>query len=331
MEFGRIFLQKAVAASCRRIEGRWVAIPGNLRGGLWMLLGGFCFTCAMAVAKELTATIHPFEINFFRCLLALPFLVPLLLRAGPSIVRTRRPGLHLGRGLLGGVGQVCVYYALAHLSLAVVTAITFTRPLFLVVLAVLFLGERVRWRRWTAICVGFLGVLIVARPVIDGISLPLAVLVFSTLCHASAHVFLKKAAGVDSPLTVVFYYLVISTAVGALPAALVWVTPSAVEFAWLILTGVLYAAGQGLITMGFRAGEATALMPFDYGRLLYAIAFDIILFATFPDAWTITGSAIIIGATLYVAQRQARAEAVSRAQPEMRSPATRSQEQRPPR
>jgi len=296
----------ALPAFLSPLVTRWKQLPGNLRGGIWMLLGGLEMSTAMAIAKNLTDEIHAFELNFFRCLFGLIALVPFLMGSGWAITRTKHFRLHLGRGLLGGLGQICVFYALTYLSLAVVIAITFTRPLFLVVLAVLFLGELVRWRRWTAIVVGFIGVLIVARPVVDSVTIPLLVLVFSTACHASAHVFLKKASGIDKPATVVFYYLVISTLVGAVPMALVWTTPTLEQFGWLALTGVLYLMGQGMIALAFRAGEATAIMPFDYSRLLYGILFDIVLFGLFPDAWTITGSCLIIAATLYVARRQAQ-------------------------
>ena len=272
-----------------------------------MMLGGIGFSVAMAIAKQLTSEIHPFELNFFRCVFGLVALAPMFLRGGLGIFATKCWRLHLGRGLFGGVGQICVYYALSFLPLAIVTAVTYTRPLWLVVLAVLFLGESVRWRRWTAIAVGFLGVLIVARPSLEGLDVPLLVLVFSTLCHSSAHVFLKKATAIDSPMTIVFYYLTVSTLVGAVPTIFVWTTPSLEQFGWLALTGVLYVAGQGFITLGFRAGEATAIAPFDYIRLLYAIIFDITLFAVFPDAWTILGALVIIGSTFYVARRQVRA------------------------
>lgn len=294
---------------------RWDRLPGNLRGGVWMLMGALQMSAAMAIAKGLTSEIHAFELNFFRCLFGLIAMVPLLARGGFTVMQTRCLGLHVARGVLGGIGQVCVFYALTYLSLAVVIAITFTRPLFLVLLAVLFLGEAVRWRRWTAILAGFAGVLIVARPVVDDVTLPLFVLVFSTACHASAHVFLKKATGIDSPATVVFYYLVISSVVGAIPMAMVWVTPTPEQFLWLALTGILYLGGQGMIALAFRAGEATAIMPFDYARLLYGIAFDIVLFAVFPDAWTVAGSCVIIGATLYVARRQARMGRAGRGNP----------------
>lgn len=271
-----------------------------------MLLGGSCFSGAMAIAKWLATDIHPFELNFFRCVFGLVALAPLFLRGGRGIMTTKCFGLHLGRGLFGGVGQVCVYYALAFLPLAIITAITYTRPLWLIVLAVLFLGERAYWRRWTAITIGFLGVLIIARPVIDDVTIPLLVLVFSTLCHSSAHVFLKKSTAIDSPMTIVFYYLVISTFVGAVPTYFVWIAPTLEQFVWLAATGVLYVVGQGFITLAFRAGEATAVTPFDYVRILYAIAFDISLFGVFPDAWTVVGSLVIIGATVYIARRHAQ-------------------------
>lgn len=295
-----------VPALLEPLVARWAALPGNLRGGLWMALGGLGFSGAMAIAKWLATDIHPFELNFFRCVFGLVALAPLFLRGGRGIVATRCMGLHVGRGLLGGVGQICVYYALAFLPLAVITAITYTRPLWLIVLAVLFLGERAHWRRWTAIAVGFAGVLIVARPVMDAVTVPLLVLVFSTLCHSSAHVFLKKATAIDQPMTIVFYYLVISTMVGAVPMAFVWITPTPGQFAWLALTGILYVAAQGFITLAFRVGEATAITPFDYVRILYAIAFDITLFGLFPDAWTMVGSTVVIGTTLYIAGRHAR-------------------------
>jgi drug/metabolite transporter (DMT)-like permease len=296
---------------------RWKRLPGNLRGGIWMLLGAFEMSAAMAIAKMLATDIHAFELNFFRCVFGLVAMIPILATGGFAIMKTKNLRLHVGRGLFGGVGQVCVYYGLVHLSLAVVISITFTRPLFLVVLAVLFLGELVRWRRWTAIAIGFVGVLMVARPAIDTVSIPLLVLVFSTACHASAHVFLKKVSGRDNPMTVVFYYLVISTFVATVPTIMVWTMPTFTQFLWLALTGVLYLMGQGLIALAFRAAEATAIAPFDYARLLYGILFDIVLFTNFPDAWTITGSCVIIGSTLYVARRQAQ---VGRTKPDPSDP-----------
>lgn len=302
------------------IHGRWISLPGNFRGGLWMLLGGMGMSGAMAIAKWLADDIHPFELNFFRCVFGLVALIPVLMQGGWGVFHSRCPGLHLGRGILGGIGQVCVYYALAFLPLAVVIAVTFTRPLFLVVLAVLFLGELVRWRRWSAIAIGFVGVLIVARPSIDTVTIPLLILVFSTLCHASAHVFLKKATGIDRPATVVFYYLVISTLVAAVPTFFVWTMPTLEQWAWLAVTGILYVIGQGMITLAFRAGEATAIMPFDYSRLLYGIIFDIVLFTVFPDGWTLAGSVVIIGATLYVARRQARLRVEGAAEVRERDP-----------
>jgi drug/metabolite transporter (DMT)-like permease len=289
---------------------RWRTLPGNFRGGVWMLLGALEMSAAMAISKVLTDDIHPFEINFFRSVFGLLAMAPLLAGGAFAVMRTKAFGLHLGRGVLGGIGQICVYYALAHLSLAVIIAITFTRPLFLVVFAVLFLGELVRWRRWTAIVVGFIGVLIVARPEIETVTVALVVLVFSTACHAGAHVYLKKVSGVDKPATVVFYYLVISTAVAAVPTFIEWTTPTMMQFVWLAAIGVLNLVGQAMIALAFRAGEATAIMPFDYARLLYGILFDIMLFATFPDGWTLLGSFVIIGSTLYVARRQARVRGV---------------------
>ena len=125
-------------------------LPGNARGALWMLGAVTAFAIMDALIKWVGQTLDPFQIAFFRCVFGGLFILPFALRNGPAALRTRRWGGHLARALIGYTAMVLGFYAVTHLPLADATALSFTRPLFMIVLAVLFLGEAVRWRRWSA-------------------------------------------------------------------------------------------------------------------------------------------------------------------------------------
>src|SRR3546814_16470131 len=136
------------------------------------------------MVKLVGARLDSLEIGFFRCAFGLATVLPFMLRGGTAAFRTERPMLHLFRGLLGTTAMFCSFYALTHLPLADATAIGFANTLFMIVLAVLFLGKTVRWRRWTATIVGFAGVLVMVGPGGHGVDLPVLAALFGTLCVA---------------------------------------------------------------------------------------------------------------------------------------------------
>lgn len=283
----------------------WTALPGNVRGALWILVASVLFSAMSAMVKTVGARLDSFEIAFFRCAFGLAVILPFMLRAGPEVFRTRRPILHLVRALLGVTAMFCGFYAVTHLPLADATAISFAKPLFMIVLAVLFLGEAVRWRRWTATAVGFVGVLIMIRPGEHGLDLAMLAALFGTLCVAVVVVMIKKLSETEAPLTILFSFGVISTVIAAIPAALVWQTPTLDELVLLVLIGALGAAGQSCGIRGFRSGEATAVVPFDYSRLLFAGLFGYLLFGDVPTPHTLVGAGLIVASTLYIARREA--------------------------
>jgi drug/metabolite transporter (DMT)-like permease len=289
---------------------RWVAraraLPGNVRGALWMLLAAMMFSAAEALIKALGRTIDSFEIAFFRCFLGGVFILPFMMRAGVSALRTQRLGGHLLRAGAGYAATATAFYALTHLPLADATALSFARPLFVVILAVLFLGEPVRWRRWTATAVGFGGVLVMARP--DGAALDIATIValVSAFFVAVVTVAIKRLAETERPETIIFYFATVSSLLSIGPALYVWRTPTAGEFALLLLMGALGSIGQYFTIRSFRIAEATAVDPVDYTRLLLATLIGIAVFAEVPDLWTLLGAAIIVASTLYITRREAR-------------------------
>ena len=281
-------------------------LPGNARGALWMLGAVTAFACMDALIKWVGQTLDPFQIALFRCLFGGLFVLPFALREGPSALRTRRWGGHLGRALIGYTAMTLGFYAVTHLPLADATALSFTRPLFMIVLAVLFLGEAVRWRRWSATGIGFLGVLVMARPGEGGFDFAALVAIAATLFVAGVGVMLKRLSATERPETIIFYFTVISSLLALGPALYVWRTPRWIDIAIMMLLGGLGSLGQYLTIRAYRVAEATAVDPVDYARLLLATGFGFALFAELPDRWTALGAAIIIGSTLYITRREAR-------------------------
>lgn len=280
-------------------------MPDNLRGALWIVGATAVYSVQGLLVKLLGQRLSPFEVAFFRCLFGLLVLVPFL--AGTRSYRiSGAPGMHLLRALVGVSGMLCGFYAITYLPLATATAITFTKPLFLIVLAVLFLGEVVRWRRWTATAVGFLGVLIVARPGSEVFSPTMLIALLGSFLIADVAVLVKKLSATDRNVTIMFYFAVITTVIAAVPAYFVWQMPLGIEWPLLIFVGVAASLGQYCTLRALRIAEATAVMPFDYTRLLFAGAFGYFFFGEVPDGWTLLGIAVLVGSTLYIAQREMR-------------------------
>jgi drug/metabolite transporter (DMT)-like permease len=285
----------------------WTNLAPNSRGALLMTLSGVTYSIIAAMVKQLSQNgMDGFEIAFFRAFFGFVGLFPFLAVVGKAGFRTEHLDKHVWRGLLGSVSVVCAYVGIGKLALANYTALSFTKPLFAVILAFLIIGEQVRWRRWAATIIGFLGVLVMIRPGADTFS-PWA---FLALGDAFSIAFLitivKKLPETETELVMMFYYGIIAILV-ALPLALwSWRWPGPVEWALLAGVGLIGAFSQYLWIRAFRAGEASAVAPFDYLRLLFAGMIGFALFSETPDLWTIGGAVIVVGSTVYIAQREAR-------------------------
>ena len=277
---------------------------GNIQGALWVLGAAVCFSVMATITKYLGQTFNSFEIAFFRALFGLFAVVPFVLRMGLGKLKTKRLGMHGLRGLLGTSAMMCGFYAFTHLSFADAVSLSYVRSLFLIPLAVLFLGEVVRRRRWAATAVGFIGVLVMLRPGGE-IEFAAFVALGGALLVAVVTVLIKKLSSTERPETLLFYFGIISTPLALLPALAVWQTPGAGELGLLMAIGAIAASGQYCMIRGFASGEATAILPFDYSRLLFATGIGILIFAEIPDAWTIVGALIIVASTLYIALREA--------------------------
>ncbi len=287
-----------------RFERRFSGLPGNVRGAIWIAFAGLILVTMSSMVKALGDSFDSFQIMFFRCAVGTAFLLPLMLRNGLGTYATRRPGMHALRTLAGVSAMACFFYALTHMALAEATAILFSRPLFTTILAVVVLGELVRWRRATATVVGFIGILVMMRPGGGAFEPAALVAVLGAMLAGGTAIIIKKLSTTEPTVVIVFWFTTGGTVLALIPAILVWRTPTGAEWGVLVLMGLLGLAGQAAMTRGFALGEASAVVSFDYLRLIFAGLIGIVLFAEVPDVWSVTGAAIIISSTLYIIRRE---------------------------
>ena len=284
-------------------------LPGNVRGALWVLLSAVIFTAMTALIKVVGSRIDTFEIAFFRSLFGVLVLLPLVARNGwRETLIPKRLDFILARGVTGSIALITIVYALTHLPLAEVTGISFSRALWLIVIAIFFLGERPNWQRWTATLVGFVGVWVIVWPG-TGLHPAAIAAILNALFVAMSVALIKRMTSSDSPLTILFWGMLIPMLVTAPPAILVWKMPTTEELVLLGVIGVGLSAGHSCIIHGLRVGEATAVMPFDYTRLIFAAFAGFLFFGETPSINTVLGALLIAGAALFIARRESRTAA----------------------
>ena len=277
----------------------WQRLLPNTRGALFMICAAISATCMLATVKLLGGRIDSVQVVFVRALFGVLVAFPVLVRPGGCGFRTDHLRLQVGTGVLGAIALVGAFFALARMDLTGVTVVLFLQPIFLLLLAMLFLGEAMHGGRWLATLVGFLGVLVIVKPAGIVAAAALAVIVAAFL-SASMAVLIKKMSNADGPDIQLFYYNLTMAVVLVVPTFVVWTTPSWTDLALMIMVGVFGAAFAAFNVFALRAGEATAVSPFDYTRLIFAALIGFVLFSEMPDAWFWLGSAMIIAANLYI-------------------------------
>lgn len=286
------------------IETRWLKLPPNIRGILWLVMGSLAFSINDLFVKSLGQTMSPFQLAFFRYAIGFLIMVPVFLRMGAGGLRTSRPGIHAGRLVLACIAQVGVYASVVHLPLADATALAFSRILFTTIVAVIVLREVVSGGRWTATFAGFVGVVIMVRP--GGEVDPVAFVAIGAACtFAVANVLIRLMSTTEPPNRILFYYQAGGIAVFLVPTILLWHTPpDFVSWLMAIAIGILTAIGMIGFIRGFAVGEASVIGPTEYVRLIFAATFGLLIFGEVPDTWTIVGALIIVACTSFIARME---------------------------
>lgn len=286
--------------------------PAEHRGrGIALRIGGLSLFAAMMAAfkyASLNGT-NPAEILFYRNFFSFPtILLWVLVSGGFASVRTNRPGAHAARSGLGLAVMLCTFLALSMLPLAEATVINFSAPLFATLLSALFLKERVLWHRWGAIVVGLAGVLIVVRP--GGASLPalgVAIALMAAMGAATVTVTLRQIGQTESATATVFWFNTAGLIATALPMPFLFQFHTPAVWVALTLGGLLGGIAQIMITASVRYAPVSALAPFDYLQIVWAMIWGLVLFDTFPAWSSIIGAALIGAAGCYVIWRERKA------------------------
>lgn len=293
-------------SSAHPIEG----LPtDNIRGALWMLGSVVFFSTTAVLIKTAGQSLHTFEIVFFRCLFGMLVVIPLLVKSGLGALRVKKPGLHFVRMTCAVVGMSSGFYAMTHLELATAISLSFTRPLFMVILAIIFLHELVRWRRGLATVIGFIGVLIMVQPGSMEFEPAIYSGLLAALAVGGALVTVKLIVPYDAPVTIMLTFSIGTVLISAVPAAFVWQPPTGEELLLLMALGIVASLGQYFLIRAFAIGEATLMSPIDYLQIILGTAAGFVLFNERPSVWTFIGATVIVSSTLYIVFRGARVQA----------------------
>ncbi len=286
------------------LSGLAAGMSGNVRGLAWMVGSTVLATVMLAVVRHVSAGIHPFEIAFFRQVFGLAVLAPWLLFYGLAPLRTRRLRLHGLRAAINLVAMLAYFTAVAVIPLAEVTALAFAAPVFATILAVLFLGEVVKLRRWAAILFGFAGVMVVLRPGVEIMQAGSMLVVFSAAVWACALIVIKMLGRTESSLTITLYMSLLMAPFSLIPALFVWQWPNLEQLGWLAATGALGTAAQLILVQALKEAETQAVMPVDFLKLIWASMLGFILFDQTPNIFIWLGGAMIFVSTTYIAWRE---------------------------
>lgn len=280
------------------------ALPGNVQGAIWIVMAGVFFTAMSAFIKVAGSRIPVIEILFVRQLVLSLIVWPVIAHDFRGAFVTSNFKLHIFRIGLALVAMIAGFTATVHLPLADVTALAFTKSIFVTLFAILILREHVGLHRWVATLLGFAGVALMLRPSGDGSFYYGILAIVSAAAAGLIMVIIRKLAQNEKLSTIMAYQSFGVGAVLLVPTIWLWVTPTWFEALLLLLVGFTSAVGQSMNILGYRAGEAAVVAPMDYLRLLYASLFGFLIFAELPTLQTLAGAAIIVAASLYTMRRE---------------------------
>lgn len=292
------------------------ARPHTLRGILMIMTAVAMFTCMDSMAKYLSRYYPVPGIVWARYAFHLLFVVLIL---GPrlklGLVRTKRPGLQILRGMLLAVSSMLFFSALKFMPMAEASSISFVAPMLVTLLGVFLLKEKVEPARWVAVIAGFVGVLIIIRPG-SGIFAWVAVLPLATAASFAGYQLLtRKLAGVDGPYTSLFYSGLIGTVMLAVVLPFQWTTPTTVVHALMLpAIGLVGGLSHLILIRAYDQAAVSTLAPFSYTQLIWVILMGYLVFGDFPDHWSLTGIAVIMASGIYMARHQHLSERLQRAE-----------------
>lgn len=269
-------------------------------GFVWFFLSLLSSFASDAITKYLTTDLSPWEIIFFRFFFGTLSMLPVMMYQGSSAFKTRRLPLHILRGGLFFVAICFWSHGLSKAPINMATLMSFTVPLFVLILAPIFLNEKVGWRLWIATVIGFIGIGVAWYPFDFSLNLYALFFLAATALFATLDVINKRYIDQESILCMLFYSSLSSTGFTSLMAFSNWMTPSSHDLLLLFLLGITSNLILYFMLKAFALAKASTLQPIRYLELLVSIAGGYIFFSEIPTFWNLVGSAIVIPSALYI-------------------------------
>src|SRR5260370_21118162 len=276
-------------------------MPPNLRGILWVAISGVLFTLLTVFTLIPAQHLNSYVMAFLRYFFCSLFLLPIIFRLGLyRSLHTRRLPLHLFRGAIHPSGMMLWFVALPLTTLAEITALGFTGPIFVTIGAALFLAEDVRLRRWIAVLVGFAGAMIIIRPGFSQIHLGVICILISTPIFSASNLISKALARTESANTILIWQNIVIVACAAPFALAFWQTPSLTELLWFVAAGLCGTLGHISQPRGYQLTDLPLLPPIRFLSLIWNTLLGFFLFTPKPDFWTFVGAAVIFSSAMYI-------------------------------
>jgi len=278
----------------------------SLRGIGYMLVAVAVWSAMMVLVRALSADYSSFQILFVRTIVALLVLAPLMRTSGLRVLKTRRFPMHLTRAVFAYFGMLGLFIGIGEIPLADVVSLSFTQPIFIVVLAAVLLGEKFGGTRLAATLGGFAGVLILLRPGFNEIGFGAAVVLGGAVSYACSNICIKKLTTTESVGATTLWVNILMCPLAGIPAAIYWVPPTTTDLLLLFGVGITGTAGIWFITRAYGAADMSAVVPFDFLRLPLVGAVGWLLFDESTDIWTVAGAIVIFTSTYLLARSEAK-------------------------
>jgi len=276
------------------------------RGAVWMILAAISFALMLIAVRDLSAKFETIEIVFFRAVFGVFLILPVVMRAGFGRLKTRRLPMHCVRTGFAFAAMLTFYFGLASVPVADSMALTFLIPVFTTIAAAVLLREPVDGPRWAAVAAGFLGALIIIRPGIVEITIPMMMVVLSSVFYAGAWTSVKFLIRSEPASVILFYMNIMMIPATLIPSLFVWVGPNWSDAPALIVLGLTGWSAHFCQARSFGEADASVVTPFDFLRLPFGATFAWIWLGEPTDPWTWFGAAVIFASTYYIIWRESR-------------------------
>ena len=281
-------------------------MKNKLASVAFLAIGATLFGSFMgAGVKFLSDDLHPIIICFYRCLMGLILITPFVARNNFQALQTDNMRLQIFRALINIISMICWFSAISMMHFEKATALGFTTPLFTTVLAVLILGEVIRFHRTAALLLGFVGILIIIRPGYMPFEFGTVLMLIASFSFSFVLIFVKKLSATDSSLTIIFYHLLYMTPAFFILSLFYWENINFNQLIIFILMGASGLLSHWCLAQAFKMSDTTFVMPLQFTKLIWASLIGLFIFAEQPDVWTWVGGVIIFISIVYITYREA--------------------------